>query len=151
MQCPTRKYNTKQKLGRGFTLEELRGAGINPKLALTIGISVDHRRTNKSEESFALNVNRLKDFKARLVVFPKRNGAKYAKAGDASAADVAAATQFTGELNTVPKKSATAISVGKVTDEMKDFKAFYALRQARNEAKLQGSRDKKKREAAAKD
>ena len=68
-----------------------------------------------------------------------------------SAADVAAATQFTGELNTVPKKSATAITVGKVTDEMKDFKAYYALRQARNEAKLQGSRDKKKRELAAKD
>ena len=98
-----------------------------------------------------MNVNRLKDFKARLVVFPKRNGAKYAKAGDASAADVAAATQFTGDLNTVPKKSAAAITVGKITDEMKDFKAFYTLRNARNEAKLQGPRDKKKREIASKE
>jgi large subunit ribosomal protein L13e len=147
VQCPTRKYNTKQKLGRGFTLDELRGAGINPKLAVTVGISVDHRRTNKSEESFNLNVNRLKDFKARLVVFPKRNGAKYTKKGDASAADVAAATQFTGELNAVPKKSLSAVTVGKVTDEMKDFKAYYTLRNARNEARLMGTRDKKKRDA----
>ena len=147
VQAPTRKYNTKQKLGRGFTLEELRGAGINPKLAATIGISVDHRRTNKSMESFDLNVGRLKDFKARLVVFPKRAGAKYAKKGDASAEDVKSATQFTGELNAVPRRSSSAITVGEVTEDMKNFKAYYALRNARNEARLKGARDKKKLEA----
>jgi large subunit ribosomal protein L13e len=148
VQCPTRRYNTKQKLGRGFTLDELRGAGINPKLAVTIGISVDHRRTNKSEESFNLNVNRLKDYKARLVVFPKRNGAKYARKGDASAEEVAAAVaaQSGGSLNSLPKGE-PAVTVGKVTEDMKDFKAYYTLRNARNEARLLGVRDKKKREA----
>ena len=148
VQCPTRKYNTKQKLGRGFTLEELKGAGINSKLPLTIGISVDHRRTNKSEESFNLNVDRLKDYKARLVVFPKRNGAKYAKKGDAAAADVTAATQLSAPLNDVPKRSATAVTIGKVTDEMKEFKAYYALRDARNEARMMGPRIRKAKEAA---
>jgi large subunit ribosomal protein L13e len=41
--CPTQKYNTKVKLGRGFTLEELKGAGIHAKYAQTVGIAVDHR------------------------------------------------------------------------------------------------------------
>jgi large subunit ribosomal protein L13e len=34
-----------------------------------VGIAVDHRRTNKSAESLALNVQRLKDYQARLVIF----------------------------------------------------------------------------------
>ena len=60
--CPTQKYNTKVKLGRGFTLEELKTAGINAKYAQTVGIAVDHRRTNKCNESLSLNVDRLKVF-----------------------------------------------------------------------------------------
>lgn len=60
--CPTQKYNTKVKLGRGFTLEELKAAGINAKYAQTVGIAVDHRRTNKCNESLSLNVDRLKVF-----------------------------------------------------------------------------------------
>ncbi|CAN0428286.1 unnamed protein product, partial [Scytosiphon promiscuus] len=44
---------------------ELKEAGISKKVALTIGIAVDHRRTNKSvRESFATNVARLKDYRA---------------------------------------------------------------------------------------
>ncbi len=130
-------------MGRGFTLDELKEAKINPKLAITIGISVDHRRTNKSEETFNKNVARLKDFKARLVVFPKRNGAKYVKKGDASAAEVQQATQLTTKLNVVPKLAASAVTVGAVTDEMKEYKAYYSLRAARNEARLVGIRLKK--------
>ena len=41
----------KLRLGRGFTLAELREAKIAPKLARTIGISVDHRRRNRCTES----------------------------------------------------------------------------------------------------
>ena len=93
-------------------------------------------------------MNRLKDYKARLVVFPKRNGAKYARKGDASAEEVAAAVaaQSGGSLNSLPKGK-PAVTVGKVTEDMKDFKAYYTLRNARNEARLLGVRDKKKREA----
>ena len=129
----------------------MKAAKINPKLAATIGISVDHRRTNKSEESFAKNVDRLKDFKARLVVFPKRNGAKYAKSGDASAADVKDAVQLTAPLNVVPNLASTAVSVGQVTEEMRNYKAFFSLRQARNDARLLGARIKKAKEEAEKD
>ena len=142
----TSQYNIKQKLGRGFTLDELREAKINVKLAGTIGISVDHRRKSKSVESFAKNVDRLKDFKARLVVFPKRNGAKYTKKGDASAAEVKEAVQLAAPLNVVPRLAASAISVAPITEEMKNYKAFFSLREARNEARLYGIRLKKSKE-----
>ena len=53
----TRRYNTKVRAGRGFSLDELRAAGVLPAYARTIGISVDHRRRNKSTESFQVRVN----------------------------------------------------------------------------------------------
>merc|ERR1712088_633130 len=31
IRCPTLKYNVKQRLGRGFTLEELKSAGVSKK------------------------------------------------------------------------------------------------------------------------
>ncbi|PWA73920.1 ribosomal protein L13e [Artemisia annua] len=43
----TLKYNMKLREGRGFSLEELKAAGIPKKLAPTIGIAVDHRRRNR--------------------------------------------------------------------------------------------------------
>ena len=47
VRCPTQKYNMKLRTGRGFTLAELKAAGINRKDALNIGIAVDARRKNK--------------------------------------------------------------------------------------------------------
>lgn len=61
----TQKYNMKVRAGRGFSLEELKAAGIPKKLAPTIGISVDHRRRNRSLESLQANVQRLKTYKAK--------------------------------------------------------------------------------------
>jgi large subunit ribosomal protein L13e len=51
----TRRYNTKVRAGRGFSLDEVRAVGLHPKYARTIGISVDHRRRNKSTEAFQVN------------------------------------------------------------------------------------------------
>lgn len=47
-------------------------AGIPKKYAPTIGIAVDHRRRNRSLESLQANVQRLKTYKAKVVVFPRR-------------------------------------------------------------------------------
>merc|ERR1712130_719740 len=55
----TVRYNMKKRAGRGFTLEELKEAGIPAKFAKTIGIAVDHRRRNRSLESLQLNAARL--------------------------------------------------------------------------------------------
>ena len=46
-------------------------AGIPPKVAPTIGISVDHRRRNKSYESLQTNVQRLKEYRSKLILFPR--------------------------------------------------------------------------------
>jgi len=52
----TVRYNMKVRSGRGFTLEELKEAGIPRKLAPTIGICVDHRRKNRSLEGLTVSV-----------------------------------------------------------------------------------------------
>lgn len=69
---PTQKYNLKLRYGRGFTLEELKAAGLSKKVARTIGVSVDHRRKNRCMESLTMNADRLKDYMNRVVVFPRK-------------------------------------------------------------------------------
>merc|ERR550532_2165723 len=56
VRCPTLKYNRRVRAVRGFTLDELKGAGLNKKVAMTIGISVDYRRRNSSVESLQQNI-----------------------------------------------------------------------------------------------
>lgn len=51
VRCTSIRYNTKARLGRGFSLEELKGAGLSKQTARSFGIAVDFRRTNKSVES----------------------------------------------------------------------------------------------------
>jgi large subunit ribosomal protein L13e len=48
--CQTIRYNSKKRAGKGFTLQELKEAKINRSEALGIGISVDYRRKNRSEQ-----------------------------------------------------------------------------------------------------
>lgn len=50
----------------------LQAAGIKKREAGTIGISVDYRRRNKSMESLQQNVQRLKEYRAKLILFPKK-------------------------------------------------------------------------------
>merc|ERR1719195_1956692 len=58
----TLKYNRKVKLGRGFTDDELKGAGLSHVAAKRMRIAHDRRRVNRSEETFAENVQRLKAY-----------------------------------------------------------------------------------------
>jgi len=58
--------------GYGFSLMELKSAGVHKREARGLGIKVDHRRRNKSEEGMKVNVERLKVYKSKLIVFPKR-------------------------------------------------------------------------------
>eukprot|EP00124_Ichthyophonus_hoferi_P001516 Ihof_evm1s81 gene=Ihof_evmTU1s81 len=78
----TSKYNTRVMAGRGFTLVELKTAGIPVKFARTIGICVDHRRTNRSEQSLLANVQRLKEYRSRMILFPRN--VKTPKKGDST-------------------------------------------------------------------
>ncbi|CRG92762.1 60S ribosomal protein L13 [Talaromyces islandicus] len=156
VQCPTIKYNRRVRAGRGFTIQELKEAGIPRKLAPTIGISVDHRRKNVSQESLAANVARLQEYKSRLILFPRKSG-QYKKL-DASADDVAAAKKaFAAEgkvegyatraSTVVPiKNAAVAQAVTEISrsDLPEGEKAAYRrLREARSEARYLGAREKR--------
>jgi len=140
----TQKYNMKVRAGRGFSLEELKAAGIPKKLAPTIGIAVDHRRRNRSLESLQVNVQRLKTYKAKLVVFPRT--ARKLKAGDSSPEELATATQVQGKYLTITQEK-PSFELIKVTDEMKNFKAYGKLRVERMNKRLVGVRLKKAGEA----
>ncbi|EFJ35936.1 hypothetical protein SELMODRAFT_165483 [Selaginella moellendorffii] len=142
--CPTVKYNSKVKYGRGFSLEELKEAGISKNLARTIGIALDHRRKNRSLESLQTNVQRLNTYKTKLIVFPRK--AKKTKMGDSQPEVLSTATQFQGPvLPIVPKKPEVGIVT--VTDEMKAVKAYQKLRIEQTNKRLVGIRAKKAAEA----
>ena len=143
----TVKYNSKRRAGRGFTLEELKEAGIPAKLAPTVGIAVDHRRRNRSLEGLQENVNRLKAYKANLVVFPRR--ANKPKAGDASAEELKTATQLKGALLPITKAAAPALEKVAITDALRAEKAYATLRLERMNARMTGIRAKRAAEAAA--
>ena len=82
----TRRYAGKVRLGRGFTLAELKSAGLTAAVAQSFGIAVDHRRATSSMEQHDLNVNRLKEYKSKLIVFPRReNKPKKGMIADATA------------------------------------------------------------------
>ena len=44
VRCPNFAHNVRQREGRGFTMDELKGAGLDPRFAQTIGITYDKRR-----------------------------------------------------------------------------------------------------------
>ncbi|KAK0117605.1 60S ribosomal protein L13 [Cadophora gregata] len=168
VRCPTLKYNRRVRAGRGFTITELKvgysatgtgwewsltiaqEAGIPRKLAPTIGISVDPRRQNLSTESLAVNVERLKAYQARLILFPRKLGQH--KKGDASKEDVSAAknTISSFKLGLPIVNAAAGVSEIKKSELPTPVEggAYRKLRDARSEHRNQGKRDKRAKEKA---
>lgn len=146
----TIKYNKKQRLGRGFTLDEIRGAGFNVKEAGSVGISVDHRRKNRCEEAFQENVERLKLYKSKLVVFPRNASSKRVKAGDATKEEQSAAVQvMTKGVLALPSQKPKLVARA-ITDEDRAFEARATTRKAWGDAKFWGQREKRARDAEEK-
>jgi len=145
VRCPTVRYHTKVRAGRGFTLEEVKRAGLSKNYARTIGIAVDHRRKNKSLESLQQNVQRLKEYRSRLILFPL-NPKKPWK-GDSTIEEIKVASQLKGPV--MPIRQPSRKEKARVpTEEEKEFGAFTALRKARADARLVGIRNKRAKEAA---
>lgn len=149
VRCPTARFNMRVRQGRGFTLEELKSAGISPKVAQTIGIAVDKRRKNRSVDSLQQNVQRLKEYKSKLIVFPINR--KKPKKSDSSAEEQRLAQQATGDLLSFKqgKKTGEAEAPREVTKAEAKFSAFHAARQARVNKKLAPGRAKKAKDAEA--
>jgi len=141
VRCPSIRYNMKIREGRGFTIEELKAAGIRKKEALSIGIAVDHRARDRSEEKLKRNVERLQAYKARLVVFPKN--AKKPKKGDSSAEDLKADTVRNVNAAFPLPAASTHEKPRAITSEEKEFNAFTTLRKERSDARLVGVRAKR--------
>ncbi|KAI1128265.1 ribosomal protein L13e-domain-containing protein [Nemania abortiva] len=58
---------------RGTRLEISKAVGIPRRLSPTTGIAVDHRRINLADESPVTDAQRLKEYHARLIVFPRKS------------------------------------------------------------------------------
>ena len=151
VRCQTNKHNLRERLGFGFSREELKSAGIPINFASTIGIAVDKRRRNKSEEAMAQNVQRLKEYMDKLILFPK-NPAKPLK-GDSPKEALANAAQVKGAVLGVPAKQDVDVKVRKITDEDKKSNAYRTLRLNRMLKRVDGirkERAKKEAEESAK-
>lgn len=124
-------------------------------------------------EGLQANVQRLKTYKAKLVVFPRRahklkvllNGCIWfndmiivlsvpdvsilsylCQAGDSAPEELANATQVQGEYMPIVREK-PSVELVKVTNEMKSFKAYDKLRIERTNARHVGARMKKAAEA----
>lgn len=142
VRCPSQRYNMKVRVGRGFTAGELKEAGFSAKNARTFGIAVDKRRKDRSEETFRMNVNRLKQYKSKLVVITKKNRATQERENCVS-----------GKLDmpiTNPKpviKEMSLAAFDKVNDQVG---AYATVRYARHNARMVGPRYRKAKEEEAK-
>merc|ERR1739848_109013 len=134
VQCPTFRYNAKQRLGRGFTKDEIVGAGMNLVEARKVGICVDKRRRNKSAENLQRNVQRLKEYKSKLVVLP-RSGSTDVEQCNA---------RVIMPVESIPGKDVVASAA--ISEADRKGSVYQAFHMARANAKYDGQR--KKRAAA---
>jgi len=80
VRCQTIRYNHRPRIGKGFTLAEIRSVGLGVQFAKSVGITVDHRRKNRSQEGFDANKVRLTNYLSKLVLYPKTEGKYVTKA-----------------------------------------------------------------------
>eukprot|EP00457_Paulinella_chromatophora_P005427 gb/GEZN01005444.1/.p2 GENE.gb/GEZN01005444.1/~~gb/GEZN01005444.1/.p2 ORF type:complete len:216 (+),score=62.74 gb/GEZN01005444.1/:955-1602(+) len=147
--CATIKYNMRVKAGRGFTKAEVLAAGFRTKEARGLGIALDHRRSNKSEDTFLVNVARLKTYKSKLVVFPRKG--KKVKTGDSDPAEQKKVEQVVSKAVLAIDQPARAVESMELTQSLKDFNAQATVLKARKDKKLAGPRARraKQKDAAA--
>merc|ERR1712083_664374 len=109
----------------------------------TIGIAVDYRRRNKPQESLDQNVRRLKLYKSKLMIFPRKSKAKQ---GDTKREELANVSQNTHKhIIPIPKTNKQDRARAILAEE-RDTKVFQTMRKARVDAKMWGKRNTKKTE-----
>jgi large subunit ribosomal protein L13e len=146
VRIPSRHGNYRLRAGRGFSVTEVKEAGLTVDFARTIGISVDTRRRNLSEESLQTNVQRLKEYKAKLVLFPLKKGKPKKGPIPESAEDALKATQL--KTTVLPITNDFSMPEPReIKPEERKKSAFKTLRRARKAVKNVGYIFKKKRAA----
>merc|ERR1711974_475048 len=130
VQCPTFRYNAKQRVGRGFTYDEVKGCGLSATEAKQLGICIDKRRKNKSQEALQANVQRLKQYRSKLVVLKKGASTDVAQNIDRKIMPV---TNVVGKVESA-----------KITAEMAKGSCYQAFHMARANVKYAGQREKRR-------
>lgn len=146
---PTVRYNFKLRQGRGFTLDELKAAGVPAAKAKTIGICVDHRRRNHCEESLAENADRLREYMSKLVVFPRKSGKKGVKKGDTAKPECKELKQATCKTVIPIKRASLRVKARAISGDEKSASAYRILRKARENKKNVGRKIRRARIKAA--
>jgi len=148
VRCPTQRYNMKVRLGRGFTLGELKAANVNVHEARGLGITVDYRREDRNRETQNANVQRLKLYRSKQVVFPRKvkkvKGQKGVKPEKKE--DLAAVVQQTKPFPFVVRPAHESSRA--ITPAMKSSSAWKTIRSARAKANRAGEAAKKAAAAA---
>lgn len=121
-------------------------SGLSAAFARSIGVSVDHRRRNKSVESLQRNVQRLKEYRSKLILFPRHPNKKLKK-GEASEEERKVATQLKRTVMPI-KQSVPKFKARPVTEAEKKTSVYATLRMARADVRLVGARLKRAKEAA---
>jgi large subunit ribosomal protein L13e len=148
----TRKYSSKLRYGKGFSLQELASAKITPAFAQTVGISVDHRRHDMSEQALQLNVQRLESYKSKLILFPRRaDKPKKGDIADSTGDKLKNVSQNTTRHVLDKPQRKVRQAPQKITKEMTSVKIYRKLRQLKVNAKYLGRREKKAKDAAEKE
>jgi large subunit ribosomal protein L13e len=96
-----------------------------------VGVSVDHRRRNKCEESLELNKQRLLAYINRLVVFPKKSSSQASEAAQVCLSKV---MPISNDKTVEPAR--------KITEQDKQATAYNTLRKAWGMQRYHGIRVK---------
>jgi large subunit ribosomal protein L13e len=137
----TNKYNTKIKLGRGFTVKELKEAGIRGlSYARSLGIAIDLRRKDTSKETLDLNAGRIKEYLSRMILYPRKENKPEKKPQVPEATADKLKSAEAGVQNTLKgvielHKKEVGYSFEAITDEMKKKNAYQTQRKEIKTAK----------------
>jgi len=145
----TRRYSSKVKIGRGFSLAELKEAGLTAAFAQTVGIAVDHRRHNKNAETMSQNIGRLNEYKKKLILFPAKDG-KFKKGliPDSTADKLTNVEQVRApSVFGLPPVDKTSVPQA-ITKEMLAAKVYQKLRIERTNKRYNGKRLERAKKAA---
>ena len=137
----TNKYNTKIKLGKGFTEKELKEAGIKGlSYARSLGIAVDLRRKDTSKETLDLNAGRIKEYLSRMILYPRKENkpdkkpqVPEATADKLKSADATIQNKVKGVIE-LPKKE-IGYTFEPITDQMKKENVYKTQRKEIKTAK----------------
>ena len=144
----TQRYNRMVKLGRGFSLQEIKEAKLGVAFCRSIGVSVDHRRKNRCVEGLELNKNRLLAYVNKLALFPRKAGQPKKGLVNDSAAEVTEKAAQVAQM-ALPKQNKREKAV-ELTQAMKENKAYQVQKMAAMNHKWKGIREKRAKEEAEK-